>query len=232
MALVKFAGGIGAISGSVGGVTWARNRFGAYMRQRTKPVNPNSQRQQAVRNAIIALTGRWSSTLSVAQRAQWDTYARAIDWQNRLGETVKLTGFNHYIRSNAAIDAASGVLVDAGPAILSLPDGDPEFAVSFSAATQLISIVFDDSMAWAGEDDSHMLVSMGTPQNITREFFGGPWRIAGVLNGDQAIPLTSPQDLPAPFAMQETQLVYAKARIIRADGRVSQFFRNSAIVAA
>ncbi|GAH50296.1 unnamed protein product, partial [marine sediment metagenome] len=45
MALVKLGGGIVQISGSIAGNTFARNRFGNYMRSRTKPVNPNSTRQ-------------------------------------------------------------------------------------------------------------------------------------------------------------------------------------------
>lgn len=229
---VAYGGGILDARGSIGGNTASRNRFGPYWRARVVPVNPNSPRQQAVRNAMIALTGRWSSTLTAAQRAQWDAYAEAIAWKNKLGATVKLTGFNMYIRSNMAIDAATGTTVDAGPAILSLPDGDSTFAISISEATQLVTVTFDDTAAWANEDDGFMLVSVGTPVNVTREFFDGPWRVADAIEGNLALPPASGDDVAAPFAYQEGQLVYAKARIIRADGRVSQFFRNSIAVAA
>ena len=41
MALVKYGGGIIQMSGSMAGNTFARNRYGNYMRARTKPVNPN-----------------------------------------------------------------------------------------------------------------------------------------------------------------------------------------------
>ena len=232
MALVKYGGGIVGMSGKLAGNIFARNASGNTVRAFTKPVNPNTSLQQAVRNAIIALTGRWSSTLTDAERAEWATYANAVNWQNRLGETIKLTGFNHYIRSNAAIDAAGGVTVDTGPAILSLPDGDSSMSVTISEATQNISVAFDDSMAWVDEDGGHMLVSMGTPQNITRNFFNGPWRIAGTIDGSGTVAPTTPHDLTAPFAVQEGQLVYVKARIIRADGRVSQFFRSFAICGA
>lgn len=230
--LVKYGGGILGASGSIGGQTHARNRFGNYVRARTKPVNPNTSRQQAVRNAMIALTGRWSSTLTALQRSQWNVYANAIAWQNKLGETVKLTGFNHYIRSNAALDAAGIVPQDDGPAILSLPDGDALFAVTASEATQLLSVTFDDQLPWVDEDDGAMLVSMGIPQNVTRDFFNGPWRIAATIAGSSTVAPTTPETMTAPYAIQEGQLVYVRARIIRADGRVSQFFRNSALIAA
>ncbi len=229
---VSYGGGILDARGSIGGNTASRNRFGPYFRARVVPVNPNSVRQQAVRSAMIALTGRWSSTLTAQERAQWDAYAEAIAWKNKLGATVKLTGFNMYVRSNMAIDAASGVTVDAGPAILSLPDGDNTFDISISEATQQITVTFDDTAAWANEDDGFLLVSTGTPVNVTRDFFDGPWRVADAIEGNLAVPPASGDDVAAPFAYQEGQLVYAKARIIRADGRVSQFFRSSVAVAA
>ena len=229
---VAYGGGILDARGSIGGNTASRNRFGAYWRARVVPVNPNSPRQQAVRNAMVALTGRWSSTVTAPQRAQWDAYAEAIAWKNKLGATVKLTGFNMYIRSNMALDVAGIVPVDAGPAILSLPDGDSLFSVTISEATQLISVTFDDTLGWLDEDDGALLVSAGTPVNVTRDFFDGPWRVAGAISGSSTVPPTTPETVPAPFAYQEGQLVYVRARIIREDGRVSQFFRNSVAVAA
>ncbi|MCK5565505.1 MAG: hypothetical protein KAJ07_09690 [Planctomycetes bacterium] len=230
--LVKFGGGVLAASGSIGGQTFARNRSGNYVRSRTKPVNPNTARQQAVRSNMTGSTGRWSSTLTALQRAEWATYAAAIAWQNKLGETIKLTGFNHYVRSATSLLAAGGVVVDDGPAILSLPDGDPLVAVTALATGQALSVSFDDSLPWLDEDGAHMVVQMGTPQNITRNFFNGPWRQAGVIDGDGTTAPTTPQAMTAPFAIQEGQLVYFQFRIIRADGRVSQTFRTSATVGA
>ncbi|GAI58374.1 unnamed protein product, partial [marine sediment metagenome] len=39
MALVKYGGGITQMSGSIAGNTFARNRYGNYVRSRTKPIN-------------------------------------------------------------------------------------------------------------------------------------------------------------------------------------------------
>lgn len=230
--LVKYGGGILGASGSIGGQTHARNRFGNYVRARTKPVNPNTARQQSVRSALIAIVARWGQNLTAAQRSQWDTYAANIAWQNKLGETVKLTGFNMYVRSNTALAAAGIVPQDDGPAILALPGGDNTLAVTASETTQLLSVSFDDTFEWLDEDDGALIVSMGLPQSATREFFNGPWRIAGTVAGSSTVPPTTPQTFAGPYAFQETQLVYIRARIIRADGRVSQFFRTSGVAAA
>ena len=39
-------------SGSIGGATWSHNSSGAYIRARSIPVNPNTDRQNAVRVAV------------------------------------------------------------------------------------------------------------------------------------------------------------------------------------
>ncbi|GAH61532.1 unnamed protein product, partial [marine sediment metagenome] len=78
MALIKYGGGIIQMSGSVAGSTHARNRFGNYMRARTKPVNPNSARQVTARAVIGFLTARWHENLTDEQRNLWRVYADAV----------------------------------------------------------------------------------------------------------------------------------------------------------
>ena len=135
MALVKFGGCVIQMSGSIAGNTFARNRYGNYVRARTKPVNPNSALQQQVRNAMADLTTRWSSVLTAVQRTAWNLYASNTPMTNRLGETVNLTGFNHYIRSNSLLLRCALSLVGAGPSTFELPAQDGLFAISISEAT-------------------------------------------------------------------------------------------------
>lgn len=225
MALIKYGGGIVQMSGSIAGNTHARNRFGNYMRSRTKPVNPKSSRQMAARILIMFLSEQWrESPMTDAIRTAWGVYANSVNWNNALGETVLLTGFNHFIRSNAARMTAGGALVTAAPTDLGLPPGDPTFACSGSEATNLISVVFDTGFDWVDEDDAWFSVEMGSPQNPTRNFFGGPWRFGGSEEGDSVTPPTSPFTFTAPFTLIEGQKVWCRASIIRADARVSTRF--------
>jgi len=124
MALVKFGGGITQMSGSVGGTTFARNRYGNYARAKTKPVNPNTAAQAAIRSALSELTVLWSQTLSAAQRTAWNLYGASVAMKNRLGETTYLTGFNHYIRSNVMRNRVGLGVVNDGPVIFELPAAD------------------------------------------------------------------------------------------------------------
>lgn len=225
MALVKYGGGIVQMSGSIAGDTHARNRFGNYKRARTKPVNPKSSRQMGARILVMMLAEQWrESPMTDAIRTAWQTYANSVNWQNALGEIVTLTGFNHFIRSNAARITAGGSLVTAAPTDLGLPPGDPTFAVAGSAATQLVSVTFDTGFDWVDEDDAWFSVHMGEPQNITRNFFGGPWRWGGSEEGDSVTPPTSPFTFTAPFTLVEGQKIWCEAMIIRADARASTKF--------
>lgn len=234
MALVKFGGGITQMSGSIAGNVHARNRFGNYIRPRTKPVNPKSSRQMGARILVMMLAEQWrESPMTDAIRTAWGTYAAAIGWLNKLGETVTLTGFNHFIRSNAALITAGGSLVTAAPTVLGLPPADPTFACTGSAATNLISVVFDTNFDWVGEDSAYFSVEQGQPQSSSRNFFGGPYRWGGSEEGDSVAPPTSPFTFTAPFTLVEGQKVWCRARIIRADARCStQFGADPFIVTA
>lgn len=225
MALIKFGAGIVQMSGSIAGDVHARNRFGNYTRPRTKPVNPKSSRQVAARILVMYLAEQWrDSPMTDAIRAAWQTYADSVNWNNRLGEQVTLTGFNMFVQCNSARLTAGGSLITAAPATLGLPPGDPAFAVSGSAATQLISVVFDPLFDWNIIDDGLMSVYMGKPQPASRNFFGGPYRFMDAIEGDTASPPTSPQTMTAPFTLVEDQKIWCEARIQEADGRVSTRF--------
>lgn len=225
MALIRYGGGIIQMSGSIAGNTFARNRFGNYSRARTKPVNPKSNRQMAARTIIMYLAEQWrESPMDDTIRIAWQTYADSVDWLNKLGETVTLTGFNMFMRANASLLAAGGVIVTAAPTDLGLPPGDPLFAVTGSAATQLLSVTFDENFDWIDEDLAYMLIDMGLPQSPSRNFFGGPYRISDAIEGNSTTPPTAPETMTAPFTLVEGQKVWCRASIIRADGRVSTKF--------
>lgn len=231
MALVKYGGGIVQMSGSMAGNTFARNRFGNYTRARTKPVNPNSARQAAARARIMLLSEAWRDELDNAQRTAWEAYADAINWTNKLGEVVKLTGFNHFVRSNAAYLQVTPDRIEDGPTTMSLPAGDPVFAVALSEANG-ITVTFDENLPWTTEGGAGMIIDVGTPQNPTRTFFNGPWRYHGWIGGTIPGPTASPDGPTAvtAYTMIEGHRVWVRAAIIRADGRLSTKFTAASVL--
>jgi hypothetical protein len=230
MALVKFGGGIVQMAGSIAGTTFARNSSGNYARSRTKPVNPVSSLQVARRSTMAYWTEYWHETLSPVNRTGWATYANAVNMKNRLGETIKISGFNHFVRVNMFRATIGQSACPNAPTVLSLPDVDPAFAISASVATQLISVAFNDTLPWGDIVASAMGVFMGRPQMATRNFFRGPWQYGGSIAGNAV----SPQTFTAPMALVLGQRVWCYARIATGptDSRLSSTFTNDCIVAA
>lgn len=220
------------VSGSMGGATYSRNRFGLYIRNRSTPVNPNTDRQAAVRQWMQQLTQRWSQVLTDLQRIAWNLYGSSTAMVNVFGDTIYLTGFNHFLRSNVARGQAGATIIDDGPVIFELPEADPTFAFTASEATQLISFTFDPLLAWANESGGHLIKFQGRPQNPQRYFFGGPWRLLGTIDGDDTTPPTSPDDEAIEFAIAQGQKEWCYARISRLDGRLSEPFRNECTIGA
>lgn len=223
---VKFGATITDARGSLAGNTYSRNHYGAYIRARTTPTNPNTDLQQQCRNSIAFLADAWASTLTAAQRTAWDLYGSSVAMTDTLGATMYLTGYNHFLRSNSVRKRSGLTVIAPGPVIFEIPAQDPVFTCSGSEATQQISVAFDNTMAWANENGGFMLVFQGQPQNAQRSFFDGPWVIMGAIVGDAVAAPASPQLMNVPIAIAEGQRQWVYARIVRADGRLSQRFRH------
>jgi hypothetical protein len=230
MALVKYGGGLVQMSGSIAGTTFARNASGNFARARTKPVNPSSALQVTRRTALAYLTEYWHETITSAQRTAWATYANAVPMKNRLGESIKISGFNHFCRSNSVRLMMGLTLTPEGPPTLTLPEIDPTFAIAGSVATQLLSITYDITLPWHSVVGSGIAIVMGRPQVSTRNFFKGPYNYAGKI----IIADTSPKTIAAPFTLVLGQKIWCYARISGGalDSRCSNRFSDDAIVAA
>ena len=231
MALIKFGGGIIEMRGSIAGNVFSRNRYGAYMRARTKPINPNSSRQDAIRAIVSEVSLRWFGSLTQLQRDAWGVFAANVPAKNKLGEVIYLSGFNQFVKSNIASLNAGLDGINEGPVVFDLPGADLDFVPSIDAGTQLISIVFADGRPWCDEDGAAMIVQMGLPKNDSIEFFNGPWRHAGAIEGDSVAAPTTPETFAVPFVVADEQKVWVRAKILRADGRLSDWFQGIGVVA-
>lgn len=218
--LVRYAEGQQR-SGSMGATVYSHNRFGQYQRARSTPVNPNTARQVAVRNAVRAITIAWDVTLTQAQRDAWDVYGANVGWTNRLGDAVNLTGLNHYVRSNTPRVQNGIARVDAAPVIFDLATAELDLQCTASEATQDLTIDGDAAGAWIGEADAWQWFSMGIPQNAGIKFFGGPYRQVTATPG--AGPPPFPLVIAAAFPFAAGQRIWLRSRIGRGDGRLSEF---------
>jgi len=230
--LVKFGGGVLDARGSIGGNTFSRNRYGAYARARVTPVNPQSLRQSAIRAIVSEVTTQWLGVLTAVQRAAWGVFASNVPAKNKLGEEIFLSGFNQFVKSNVALKNAGLAYIAAAPVVFTLPGEDTSFAASADAGTGKLSIVFDDTRDWVDEDEAGMIIQAGIPQNGSINYFNGPWRHAGIILGDSvSAPSTPDATIDYPYEIADGQQIFVRGKIIRADGRISDWFRGNSTVA-
>ena len=214
-------------SGSLAGATFSHNKGGQYIRQRTIPVNPNTTLQQAVRSIFATLSIAWVQTLTAAQRVLWKTYADNVPLINVLGDSIFITELAMYSRSNVPRLQAALTRVDDGPTTFSLAQMTNPSATA-AAATDLLSVTFTNTDAWATAVGGAMLVYISKPQNPTINFFKGPYQFAGKIAG-AVVPPTSPQTIALPQPIVAGQKVFFRIEATEVDGRLSLPFRGFAI---
>ncbi len=114
------SGLVGAMSGSVGAVTASRNRYGAYLRARAIPVNPNTSFQLGTRASLSNLSTAWSG-LTTGERLAWKEWADQNPIVDRLGQVQNLAPNAAFIQLNARL-LAVGIAAVNSPPIVVAPD--------------------------------------------------------------------------------------------------------------
>lgn len=212
------------------GLTLSRNRGGLYLRARANPVNPASGPQVEIRTIFGNLSTRWQS-LTDAQREAWKTYAENVTVTNSLGEQITLTGHQMYVRNNTARVQAGFSPVDDGPVVFASDVLSP-VSVVLDAGTSNIVVTFEETDEWVDEDDAGLLVYGSRQKAPTINFFKGPYRFAGIIEGDSITAPTSPQPIASLFAFDDGNAAFVRVFTVRADARISpvQFIGPTTIV--
>lgn len=116
MAKVRLGAIAGAVSGSIGTQTWSRNRYGAYVRNRSKPVISTTTYAQAAKARLAQLSQAWDG-VPAADRLAWATWAQVNPIVDRLGDSQVLA-------ANAAFQRLNNNLAQAGDPGISIPPVD------------------------------------------------------------------------------------------------------------
>lgn len=216
-----------AISGSIGGMTGARNRGGMYLRARSQPVNPSTEAQQVVRNALNELTTAWNNVLTFAQRLDWRIYADNSPLTDSLGQPREVTALNMYVRGNVARLQAGLSRIDNSPIVFGIAEAATLLAASVDVGDQEINVT-PSYGPWANKTGAAMLVYASTPQNPGVEFFKGPYRYVGAILGNDTTAPSGAKTFAAPFTYSAGQKVFVRTVITREDGRFGEPFRTFA----
>lgn len=228
----------GSMSGSMGGCTASHNKGGPYFRRRAVPTDPLTSFQSVVRDSFGSLSQVWVNTLTAAQRLAWDAYAQQVSWTDVLGQTIQLSGINHYVRANSVrlqnnfFQASFGSFaatarIDAAPTINDLGSqfiGDTPLLTI--AAGPVVTLTIDNNTPGTAGTDV-MFVYVSPPLNPSIRYYKGPLILAGSLAGNAAqvdielsdvgnTPYTTRYPLPV-----AGQKVFVAVRMQKADGRLA-----------
>jgi len=212
MAVIKPGPMISDIRGSINGVTFGRNRAGLFARQRVAPVQAPSARRTAVRNAVAYCQQYYRATLTAPQQAAWLGLGDIAGGLNALGDKIRLTGQQAFLRVNVIQRLAGNALIAAAPG--------PPFETScpiptctVDHATGLILTAVAPALA-AGDT---LQVQIGNKVGTGRNFYKGPWATIEWLFTSTTFPHT----LVAPAGLATGDRFHTAWRFINAVGRVS-----------
>jgi hypothetical protein len=211
-------------SGKLGGIVASHNSGGKYLRAFAVPTNPSTPYQEVIRNAIATLTTRWTSVVTLNQRALWGNFAANVGTLSPLGDSTLNKPLGWYCACNVPRIQAGLSVVDAGPSVFTLATLTPP-VITLTAAGATASAAFTNTDPWANEVGGAMLIYASRPQSAGVNFFKGPYRYAGKIPGG-ATPPVSPSVITLPFATGPVgSKQFFQVRSVRADGRISAPFR-------
>jgi len=198
-----------------------------YQRARSIPTDPATAAQIVVRNAVAQLVSRWNSVLTAAQRSAWEVYGQNVPVTDPLGDSILISGIAWYVKCNVPRRQIVAPAIDAAPTIFARESlTEPSFEVT--AATDIASVVYDNTDGWAGEVGGYLLCYFSRPVNPSINFFKGPYRFAGTVPG-AVVPPTSPDPINLPFPVAVGNKVFGRFVAVGSDGRTSSSIRSSDI---
>jgi hypothetical protein len=184
-------------SGSFGGVTSSRNRYGQYVRTRAIPVQPNTPAQGTQRALMSASAATWR-TLTDTQRAGWSDLAQSINRTDSLGQSHTMTGFDCFCSVNMNLAQAGDANITAAPALVT-PPTILTATITATAGTPALSIAYTPTPLGAGQ----RLFTYASPQRSAGRKFEKDMR----LIAHSAAAAASPANILAAYILRMGALV-------------------------
>lgn len=149
--MAKFTPGpaVAEVRGSVGGTTFSRNRYGAYMRYRAKPTVSTTQYATLAKARMTAATQAWQER-TPAERLAWNQFARENPIVGSLGFPQALTGHAAYVGLHIR-QGIMGIGVPTDPPITPAPAPLTSLSVVADKTAGTCNMTFTPTPTAAGE---------------------------------------------------------------------------------
>jgi len=174
MAKIKLGALAQDARGSIAGVTFTRNRYGAVARQKVSGVQPRTVRQLDQRSIFTQATQGWRN-LTAAQQAEWAAYAVSHPFSDVFGDSQVLAG-------NALYTGIISDLLTLGLAPITDPPPDPtlEPAAATAAAADSGAGTITVTTAAQVVDTGYYEVWATPALSPGAQFAGSKLRLVGV----------------------------------------------------
>jgi len=143
-------------SGKLGGTVAARNRSGAYLRNKVTPINPSTTAQQNARGVLGSLSTQWSQ-LTEAQRLSFNNAVADFAKTDIFGDIRNPSGINLFVKLN------SNLINTGQPQITSAPVKEEILFSGIASATMDVSAQ-TVNIALQNEDNNlGVILAVATP---------------------------------------------------------------------
>jgi hypothetical protein len=115
MAKIKLGALAQDVRGSIAGNTFARNKGGSYVRQKSSPTQPRTVRQVEQRAILANASGLWKG-LTEELRNAWNVYAANNPITNVFGDAILLSGHGAFVQV-MALRATIGLAASTTPPV-------------------------------------------------------------------------------------------------------------------
>ena len=210
MALIKPIHG--EMKGSIAGNTFQGGASGMVVRQRRKPVNPNSFMQSERRRIMATLNAEWKATSQTTKDA-FAEYAQNTPLTNKFGDSNIITGRQMFIRLHAFAFGSGNTTIFPAPATPGMAP-NPEYTVSATTATGVEISGFDID---GGTADIIQVQTAG-PFASSRQKHKSPWRQTQYINSETVEPF----ELLGPGMVSIGQVYFVAVRTMDPEGRLSE----------
>lgn len=161
MAKVQYGAMVTALSGSVGGWTFHRNRSGNIVRTRGGTLKNSTTKQTQAHQSLQQFIQLWQQ-LSSANKTLWDTYANTWTKEDRFGTVKTLSGMNWFQSTNFNRNLLSLSILNSPP-VHTLPVAVQTYSLVVTPA--VIGLVF--SPAFNPASNALMIGSTGFNTRVT-----------------------------------------------------------------
>jgi len=204
MAKIKLGGLAQDVRGSQNGLTFARNKAGAYVRAKASPCNPQTARQLAQRAILSQVSQAWRAATAV-QRANWIAWATSHPVTDVFGDSLVLAGNAAYCKINGDRLTLGLALSDD---VLPDPETPPPAAtgVAISAASGDVTVTLAGN--WTAGDCYEFWTSPGQSAGVGGAVHKVRLAKALVTEGEPADTVVfDPTDLNPKLGFAEDQVV-------------------------